>query len=202
MNKKDLVKETIIQVAQRIFSKLGYDKTTLELIAKEARKGKSTLYYYFKNKEEIFAAVIEREGNIIQNELLKVVNLNEDTKTILKKYILTRYKLLEKLLNYYNVFKEDYLRNISIIEKYRKKHDEFEFITLKQILLKGISNNELKISEEELDDVVLAIVVALKGLEIPIFVERKITDFEKKIDSLLNVLFYGIAKKYSEECED
>jgi len=197
MKNKEAIRNHIIDVAEKIFSKLGFDRTTMEIIAKEARKGKSTLYYYFKSKEEIFAGVIDREGNLIQKELLKVINQNKDSKTLLKEYVLKRFQLLKKLVNYYNVFKEDYLRELKIIEKYRKKHDEFEFLAIKQILIKGIMNDEISIKQDAIDDIAFAIAVALKGLEIPLFFENKYSEFEHKIDLLLDVLYCGLIKDRS-----
>ncbi len=194
MQNKDKIREFLIDVAQKIFARFGYDRATMEIIAKEAKKGKSTLYYYFKSKEDIFAAVIEREGNLIQKELLKVINQNKSSRQLLKEYVLKRYKVINELVNYYNVFKEDYLDNLKIIEKYRRKHDEFELLAIKQILIKGIMNGELKITNDQVDDIALATAVALKGLEIPLFLENQLAKFENKIDSLIDVLFCGIAK--------
>ena len=194
MKNKDLIRDTLVTVAQKIFARFGYDRTTMELIAQEAKRGKSTLYYYFKSKEDIFAAVIEREGNHIQKELLKIINQNKSSRQLLKEYVLKRYKLIKQLVNYYNVVKEDYLANLEIIEKYRKKHDEFELLAIKQILIKGIMNGELSITHDQVDDIALAIAVAIKGLELPLFIENNVTNFETKIDLLLNVLFCGIAK--------
>ncbi len=195
MTKKEQVRYFLINIAQRIFSRLGYDRTTMEIIAREAGKGKSTLYYYFKNKEEIFAAVIEQQGKKIQNELLKIINQNIDTRKLLKKYVLKRYQLVNELINYYNVLKDDYLRNMPLVEKYRKQHDEFEFMAIKNILIKGIDREEIGIDEHKIDDVAMAIAVAIKGLEIPVFFDHGIREFESKIDMLIDVLFDGIAKK-------
>ena len=52
----------IVEIAKDIFARFGFKKTTVEEIAKAARKTKSSLYYYFNNKEEIFQAVIEHEA--------------------------------------------------------------------------------------------------------------------------------------------
>ena len=48
-SKKDVNRESILKIAQEIFSKYGYRKTTLDDIANAVRKGKSSLYYYFKS---------------------------------------------------------------------------------------------------------------------------------------------------------
>ena len=50
-----------------LFTKYGIDKTTMENIAEAAGKGKSTLYYYFKTKEDVFSAAATVEhGKILQ----------------------------------------------------------------------------------------------------------------------------------------
>ena len=53
LNKDEIIKAKILEGADKLFQKYGLGKTTMEDIAKDAGKGKSTLYYYFKSKEEI-----------------------------------------------------------------------------------------------------------------------------------------------------
>jgi AcrR family transcriptional regulator len=193
--KLDEIKEKIVDVAQRVFSKFGFEKTTMEEIAREAGKGKSTLYYYFKNKEELYAAVIEREGNHIMKELMKVINAGGDTRTLLLNYAKKRFTLIKEVVNYYNVVRDEYIKFYPVIQKYRKKHDEFEIMAIKQMLLKGITNDELTISEEQVDDVALGIAAAVKGLEIPLLIESQNNTIERKIEILLDLFLYGLLKR-------
>ncbi len=196
MSKKiEEIRNQIIEVAQKVFSRFGFDKTTMEIIAKEAHKGKSTLYYYFKNKEDLYATVIEREGKHLENELLKIINSKGDTKTLIEKYAKKRFELGRSLVNYYNLLKEDYYKLFPIIQKYRKKYDEFELMAFKQILLKGIENDELNITEDQVDDVALGIVAAIKGLEEPLLIESNSNTINKKIDILLDLFLHGLLKK-------
>ncbi len=195
MDKIEEIRNQIIEVAQKVFSHFGFDKTTMELIAKQSRKGKSTLYYYFKNKEELYASVIERESNYMQRELMKVINAGGDTKTLLQNYAQKRFELAKQLVNYYNLRKEDYYKVYTIVNKYRKKHDEFEIMALKQILLKGILNDELNLQENQVDDVAIGIVAAIKGLEEPLLIDSTSNTTERKIDILLNLFLYGLLKK-------
>jgi AcrR family transcriptional regulator len=195
LDKIEEIRNQIIEVAQKVFSHFGFDKTTMELIAKQSRKGKSTLYYYFKNKEELYASVIERESNYMQRELMKVINAGGDTKTLLQNYAQKRFELAKQLVNYYNLRKEDYYKVYTIVNKYRKKHDEFEIMALKQILLKGILNDELNLQENQVDDVAIGIVAAIKGLEEPLLIDSTSNTTERKIDILLNLFLYGLLKK-------
>ncbi len=62
-------KENILKVAEIMFARFGIKKTTMDDIAKEARMGKSTLYYYFDTKEELFASVIHKDSQIFKRKL-------------------------------------------------------------------------------------------------------------------------------------
>ena len=188
------IKEIILNVARNIFSKFGFKKTTMDEIAQAAMKAKSSIYYYFKSKEEIFEAVVEKEGSIMYEELKKIINSNADSQTKLRKYILTRMKLIDHLANLYDAIKDDYLNHFTFIQKYRKKYDEFEISMIMQMLQQGIYNKEFKINNN-IETIAYAISTALKGLEIPFFLENKYAEIEKRLDSLLDILFYGIAKK-------
>ena len=56
-SKKELTKEKIQQAAYQCVARYGFEKTTLDDIAKEVGLNKASLYYYYKNKEEIFLEV-------------------------------------------------------------------------------------------------------------------------------------------------
>ena len=50
--KDELIVQDIINGAKKLVQQYGLKKTTMEDIAKAAGKSKSTLYYYFKDKED------------------------------------------------------------------------------------------------------------------------------------------------------
>jgi len=55
--------ELILPAAGRLFRTHGYGATTMDAVAREADVSKATLYVYFSGKRELFAAVIEAEGD-------------------------------------------------------------------------------------------------------------------------------------------
>jgi AcrR family transcriptional regulator len=57
LSKKERNKERIQQAAYKCVARYGFEKTTLDDIAKEVGLNKASLYYYYKNKEEIFLEV-------------------------------------------------------------------------------------------------------------------------------------------------
>ena len=59
MNKrrKDM-RDQILHVALELFTKQGYDKTSLREIAERLEVSKAALYYHFMSKEEILRALL------------------------------------------------------------------------------------------------------------------------------------------------
>ncbi|PKL37235.1 MAG: hypothetical protein CVV44_16510 [Spirochaetae bacterium HGW-Spirochaetae-1] len=53
-------KEELLESAKKIFAQKGYYETYVEEIIRDAAIGKGTFYRYFKNKEEIFVALLHR----------------------------------------------------------------------------------------------------------------------------------------------
>jgi AcrR family transcriptional regulator len=51
----------IIDGARKVFMARGFDASSMGDIAKEAGVSKGTLYVYFKNKEELFGAIVQAE---------------------------------------------------------------------------------------------------------------------------------------------
>lgn len=62
---KEIVKSKIVKAAIKVFSKKGYQGSSIDEIAEEAGMSKSTLYTYFKSKLEILK-VISTKQNIAE----------------------------------------------------------------------------------------------------------------------------------------
>lgn len=165
----------------------------MDEIAVASRKGKSSIYYYFASKEEIFQAVVEKEASILKQELIKAIGEADSPTQKLKAHVLVRMGTMEKLANFYSAIKDDYLSHLDFIEKIRKKYDLEEIQMMQNILKEGVENNIFEIEDTSL--AAIAIVTALKGMEIPLFwgVEEK--DIERRLDHLINILFNGIVKR-------
>ncbi len=183
----------IIDIARNIFSHFGFKKTTMEEIALATKKGKSSIYYYFNSKEDIFKAVIEKEADELKDELYKKIADIEDPIERLKVYITVRMRKLNKLTNFYTALKSEYLSHLEFIEQIRKSYDQDEVRVVTIIIQEGIEKGKFSVEDPHLSAV--AIVTAMKGLEVPLFINKEHGNFEARLDSLLNFLFYGIVSR-------
>jgi len=184
------IKETILKAAQEVFSKFGYKKTTLDDIAKYIGKGKSALYYYFKSKEEIFEAVLEFEVNLLRDELFFALEKEKNPQSKLRIYILKRMELYHQVLNFYVAIQQEYMENIPVIERVRKKYDEQELKMISEIIEEGKTRGIFVAKNVQFTS--SAIIMAMKGFEYSLSKEKDMNKLEEDIDQLLGILFYGL----------
>lgn len=83
---KQNIKNKIIESAITTFSKYGYDKSRMDDIAIRANLSKGTIYLYFKNKEELFNAISERNTNELKNQLTKLFDNKDDLITCIENF--------------------------------------------------------------------------------------------------------------------
>ena len=186
-------KMKIIDIARNIFTHFGFKKTTMEEIAHATRKGKSSIYYYFSSKEDIFKAVVEKEAEELKEELYRKISEIEDPIERLKVYITVRMRKLNQLTNFYTALKSDYLSHLEFIEQIRKSYDLDEIRVVAGIIQDGIEGGKFSVEDPQLS--AIAIVTAMKGLEVPLFLNKEHANFEVRLNNLINFLFYGIVKR-------
>ena len=195
VNSQENVREIIIEAARELFGKFGFKKTTMDDIARAAYKSKSSIYHYFKSKEEIFKDVVGQESREMRESLRKAVNRENTPQKKIQAYVITRLKTFTSLLNYYSALKDEYLEHYGFIEKMRKNHDKQETVMIKEILQEGIDKGIFIVGK--LEATANAIIIALKGLEFSWIVERDASASEMDTNNLLKILFYGIVKTKS-----
>lgn len=188
-------KNFIIQEAQKLFAQFGFFKTTVNEIAKAARMGKATVYHYFQGKEEVFKEVIEREDRLLNEKIRECVEKEDTPQKKLRAFVLTRIKYLNKLENIYAALKNDFIKNYAFVKKIREKDFNREMEIVKKILKQGKEQSIFDI--QDLDSTSFIIISALKGLEYPWSVKVPSSSLEKKLDDLMELLFFGIVKRKS-----
>ncbi|TFG36934.1 MAG: TetR/AcrR family transcriptional regulator [Candidatus Aminicenantes bacterium] len=191
---KSEVRAGIVDVARKIFTRYGFRKTTMEEIAKASGKGKSSVYYYFPSKEEIFKAVVEKEASELKEHLDKTIHADVPPIDKLKTYILFRLHHVRTVGNFYAALNEESLSHLDFILEIRKNFDQDELQAVKGILEEGMAEGSFQINNPEIG--AIAIATMMKGLELPLLLsDHHKTDRAELLDDLIRVLFYGIVKR-------
>ena len=74
MNRIKETRKQILATAKFLFQEYGFDKTSLDEIARAAHKAKRSLYNHFGSKEEIYTVVLEEELCNMQTALEHIFN--------------------------------------------------------------------------------------------------------------------------------
>jgi len=110
--------EKILSVAGKLISQRGYKGTSLQKISDEVGLHKSSLFHYFKNKEELLLRILEFSTDEVSTELGKIIidhTLEPEEK--LKKAIDNHLTLLSENFDRVNV----YLNQIGNLSKKNQK---------------------------------------------------------------------------------
>lgn len=131
-------REKLIEVARQLFINKGVENTTMNDIAEASDKGRRTIYTYFKNKIEIYNAVVEQQSENIVNRLREVAESHESPIVKLEKYLYLRMSLFD-----------DYLRNDRLnwlFHRDSKRANKVQKLTLekenpiiKKLIVEGIN---------------------------------------------------------------
>lgn len=186
-------KEKIISAATSLFSRYGLEKTTMEDIAKAAKKGKSSLYYYFKSKEEVFAEVIKKEIAGLKTAIIEAIEKEDDPYNKFRKFVDARLNYLNEKADQYTNVKDEHLKHYEFVENLTADYSNWEISTIKNIVEYGRDKGLFEVTD--LDSISQALFFALKGLEYPWAINLTRKEIEKSVEALVDVLLRGISKR-------
>ena len=150
LTKDEIVKKEIQEQAQKLFQQYGLKKTTMDEIAMACGKAKSTLYHYFKSKEEVFEAVFMGELRSLRVLVKEQVEAKKTLNEKISTYFIHFHERIIDKANLFRAVKQE-LINVTYSHEHFKTILNFEKPYIARILEDGIDTGELKdIAKEEI----------------------------------------------------
>ena len=155
----------LVDVARQLFAKKGVEATTMNDIAVASKKGRRTLYTYFKSKDQIYMAVVESELKMLSDTMDKVAkNPTVPDEKILE--LITTHLDIIKMAVYRNgTLRADFFRDIWRVEAMRKYFDNNEIKLFREVLREGKEQGLFDIDNVEITADILH--YCIKGIEVP-----------------------------------
>lgn len=160
----------LIDIARQLFAKNGVANTTMNDIAVASGKGRRTLYTYFNSKEEVYSAVIESELERLSDKLDEVAAMKMRPLDKVIELIYTHLIMIRETVVRNGNLRAEFFRNIWMVEKVRKKFDDYEIDLFRKVYQEGKADGEF-----DIDDVNLVADIThycIKGLEVPFIYGR------------------------------
>ena len=155
----------LVDVARQLFAKNGFENTTMNDIAVASGKGRRTLYTYFKNKEEVYLAVIETELARLYNRLEAVARKNISPEEKMVQLIFTHLEVVKEVVYRNGNLRAEFFRDIWKVEAVRKTFDKNEISLFRRIMNEGVEKGVFDIRNIRLMSEITHF--CLKGCEVP-----------------------------------
>ena len=163
----------LVDVARQLFAKKGVEDTTMNDIAVASKKGRRTLYTYFKSKEEIYMAVVEAEIEMLYQTLNKVAQKDISPEKKILELIFTHLESTKTIVYRNGTLRADFFRDIWKVEAERKDFDIKEVALFRKILKEGKDAGVFDIDDVEITASILHF--CIKGIEVP-FIRGQIAE--------------------------
>lgn len=189
-------REKILRTAGRLFGSAGFRKTTVTEIAEGSGIGKATVYLYFQDKQDIYAALVQRKTASILHQMRQAVDSAETVAQRLRAFILTRYRSIHSLLELHNATSAILLEDLPCIREATGHYDEQELAIVQALFEKGRASGELALQDMHLAAV--AVTGTLRSLDQPWLFQRAPIDLEQRVDDLVHLFLHGLIARKDE----
>lgn len=185
----------ILDTAEDVFAKRGFDGTTIDDIAQRAGLSKGAVYWYFKKKDDIIAALLERvfrrsikalraiagEGGSVRSRLLRSgEQISRDYQGL--------SKLMPIALEFYGIA----LRRRSVRKHLAKLYDELISI-FTPLIEEGIRSGELAAVDAHLAATMF--IAGYEGLGLVWSLSPKLVDWKSQGPQMAAILDSGLARR-------
>jgi TetR/AcrR family transcriptional regulator len=155
---REIRRNDIVDAAENLFFSRGFDEVSMNDVAKEAEMARGTLYLYFKNKNDIYAAIAIRAAKILDEMFSEVQPQNLTGIGKVRALSSTYYQFYKKHTGYYHayyhsgVFDYKSSHNMEKLKKVRK----INFQVVADAIKEGFADGTIR---EDIDPVATTIIM-------------------------------------------
>ena len=138
---KEKKRERILKKSWELFKKNGYEEIKIERITKEVGISKGSFYTYFKTKEDVLFAILEKIEIEIENSINDIDTSEEPSKIL--------YNLLEKRVELFLGYVQNmklgnlYIMKSGQIDEFKNKITVFYTTFIKENIIKKYENKKI-----------------------------------------------------------
>jgi AcrR family transcriptional regulator len=185
-------KYQILNAAEQAFTKKGLDQTRMDDIAEETGLSKGTLYLYFKSKDELIIAILDRifEGVFKQLDARKDNNLSAaEAISQFTEEAIRDYKMMLRLMPIAYEFLALAFRN-KTVQKALKQYFRHYMDVLVPIIQRGIDSGEFR--QVDAQEVAIAAGAIYEGTVLLWVYDNSLVDIGRHIRSSMKLLLEGM----------
>ncbi len=194
----DSKKDLILNTARLLLARQGFAKTTLDDIANALGMKKSSLYYYYTNKDALLDDVMKREQENYFSAVLKSVEQSDSAIDKIINFEKTKFGYLQESLKFHDMNAGIMLELKGKMFRHIQSIHQAESDIIDKILQEGARRNEIKkCNTKKVAKLILTFSEALRHREFYFasFSVDKTIDFNKVTDEMIfavKLIFDGL----------
>lgn len=188
-------KKQIMDAAQAIVVKKGYDQSRMDDIVKIAQLSKGAIYWYYKSKKDVYLSLIDYWFNEYSEGILE--NFNDSDRASMQLKSLFNYFVdqFEKNPDTFKIMVE-FWRTAGLDQDFNDKLQEIysqflEYII--DIIKNGINNGEFKKVNPRIT--ALSILINIEGIHWFTLFDKSGVEAHEYINTISNFILKGLKKK-------
>lgn len=191
----DKRRREILEKSLDVFAKDGYEDVTFQKIADRCGITRTTLYFYFKNKRDIFLAALKQLlsemeiaiRELVSNEAIPAEQTLRNVMMIIVDYCEQNINMFSVLLVYLIQLKK---AGVDTDERVRRRVVKLRHL-MTTVIIRGIKNNEFAVTDVHQINELLYGIVEAAIFRVAILNQTDIS----KIRTTINLAIDGILKK-------
>ena len=157
----------ILLCATELFATKGYEAVNLDEVTKKANCSHGLLYHYFKNKEELYEAVLNKVVFPNIQNIVSTISFKQKAKYVVQDLLDTTFKLLksnndERIKELYLLLNVHLQKSFKFIQKNEKGHTVV-FSLMEDLIERGQQENDFSSSYGS-TELTIAVLSLLKGI--------------------------------------
>jgi AcrR family transcriptional regulator len=191
-DKKEARRNQILEAATKVFARMGFNRARMDDIVEESGLSKGALYWYFKSKDDIITAILDR---LVGREATELRSMLDDPRPVREKLTdflqsaiadITRMRpLMPILIEFWGL----QLRRKTIRQVIGKYYQQY-FETLTPVIQQGIDRGEFRPMDAK--QAAVAIGAIMEGTILLWATTPEFVDLEGDIQEGFNLVLDGL----------
>lgn len=191
------IREAILEAAPRLLGRLGYRKSTMDDLAREAGVGRRSIYVHFTSKEEVFLASIDRVVENLITELESIAASDSPPAERLQRMLVVRVLFrFDSVHGYYQSLDEMFsVLRPAYLER-RERYIESEAAVFARVCTEGERDGSLQITDAtESARTMLLATSALLPYSLSARELGSRREIERQVERVAELLLRGLVKR-------
>lgn len=191
------VRDNILDAAPRLLGRLGYRKSTMDDLAREAGVGRRSIYVHFTSKEEVFLASIDRVVENLIAELDSIATSDAPPAERLQRMLVARVLFrFDSVHGYYQSLDEMFAVLRPAYLERRERYTESEAAVFARVLTQGERDGSLQIASAlECAHTLLLATNALLPYSLSTRELGSRRAIERQVQRIADVVLHGIVRR-------